>query len=47
MYLRAEYGYLKKYLEDVLQKMRNDNLLGENILEKKGFNFDISIQMGA
>jgi [NiFe] hydrogenase diaphorase moiety large subunit len=27
--------------------MRNDNLLGEKILEKDGFDFDIRIQMGA
>jgi len=47
LYLRAEYDYLKAYLEDVLQKMRDDNLLGEKILGVNGFNFDIRIQMGA
>ncbi|MCK4569762.1 MAG: NAD(P)H-dependent oxidoreductase subunit E [Bacteroidales bacterium] len=47
LYLRAEYYYLKAYLEDVLQKMRNDNLLGDKILDVEGFNFDIRIQMGA
>jgi [NiFe] hydrogenase diaphorase moiety large subunit len=47
LYLRAEYDYLKEYLEDVLKKMKNDNLLGEKILGKDGFDFDIRIQMGA
>ena len=46
LYLRAEYNYLKAYLEDVLQKMRDDNLLGDKILGSEGFNFDIRIQMG-
>lgn len=47
LYLRAEYIYLKKYLEDVLRKMREEKLLGNNILDKEGFSFDIRIQMGA
>lgn len=47
LYLRAEYMYLKKYLEDVLEKMRKNKILGKNIAGKKGFNFDIRIQMGA
>ncbi len=47
LYLRAEYLYLKAYLEDVLQKMRKDNLLGDKILGNPHFNFDIRIQLGA
>ena len=47
LYLRAEYAYLRALLEDVLQKRRQNNLLGNNILGKNGFNFDIRIQMGA
>ncbi len=47
LYLRAEYLYLKKYLESVLDDMREKNLLGKNIAGKKGFNFDIRIQLGA
>jgi len=47
LYLRAEYMYLQKYLESVLDKMRKDGLLGKNAAGKKGFNFDIKIQMGA
>ena len=46
MYLRAEYAYLRRYLEDVLQKRRADGLLGQNVAGKEGFNFDIRIQMG-
>jgi [NiFe] hydrogenase diaphorase moiety large subunit len=47
LYLRAEYRYLLKYLEDVLSVMRKNNLLGKNIAGKKGFNFDIQIKSGA
>ena len=47
LYLRAEYRYLRKSLEQVLQKRRDAGLLGENILGKSGFNFDIEIHMGA
>ncbi|MFO7942830.1 MAG: NAD(P)H-dependent oxidoreductase subunit E [Anaerolineales bacterium] len=47
VYLRYEYSYMKDYLEGVLQKMRDDNLLGKNILGKEGFDFDIRIQLGA
>lgn len=47
LYLRAEYSYLKNYLEDVLASRRKSNLLGKDIIGKNGFNFDIRIQMGA
>ena len=46
LYLRHEYKYLKKYLENVLNKMHKRNLLGKDILGQKGFNFDIRIQLG-
>lgn len=46
LYLRHEYKYLKKYLENILDKMRKRNLLGKNILGQDGFNFDIRIQLG-
>ncbi len=39
LYLRAEYRYLRNYLEYVLQRRRQSGLLGES--------FDIRIQMGA
>ncbi len=47
MYLRGEYSYLQKYLEDTLEKRCADGLLGRNILGKEGFHFNIRIQMGA
>ena len=47
LYLRAEYAYLRRFLEQVLQKRREENLLGRNICGKAGFNFEIRIQMGA
>lgn len=47
VYIRFEYKYLQQYLEEVLQKAREANYLGKNILGKKGFNFDIRIQFGA
>ncbi len=47
IYLRGEYVYMKEYLEECLHEMRENNMLGENILGKEGFDFDISIVMGA
>jgi len=47
LYLRAEYEYLLPYLESVLKKRRRAGLLGKNIGRKKGFEFDVRIQMGA
>jgi len=47
LYLRAEYAYLRAFLEHVLQSRQDQNLLGKNILGKRGFHFDIRIQMGA
>ena len=47
LYLRYEYKYLKEYLESVLAGLRKENRLGDNVLGKEGFNFDIRIQLGA
>jgi len=47
LYLRYEYKYMKDYLENILQEMRNLNLLGKGIAGKAGFDFDIRIQLGA
>lgn len=47
LYLRYEYRYLKKYLHEVLQNMRDAGLLGKNISGIEGFDFDIRIQYGA
>ncbi len=47
LYLRAEYAYLRPFLEIVLDQRRKSGLLGSAILGKKGFDFDIRIQLGA
>jgi [NiFe] hydrogenase diaphorase moiety large subunit len=47
LYLRAEYAYLRRFLEDVLARRRSDGLLGPHILARHPFDFDIRIQMGA
>ncbi len=47
IYLRAEYAYLQPHLQRVLQNRYESGLLGQNILGKNNFDFDIRIQMGA
>lgn len=47
LYLRGEYAYLYDFLQDTIDKRKKKGLLGKDILGKKGFNFDIRIQMGA
>lgn len=47
VYLRGEYEYMLKSLEDYLEEMRKDNLLGKDILKKKGFDFNIEIRLGS
>ncbi|MBT8263019.1 MAG: NAD(P)H-dependent oxidoreductase subunit E [Bacteroidia bacterium] len=47
IYLRAEYMYLKKELESLLEEYRNNGYLGKDIKAKKPFDFDIYIHMGA
>ncbi|OGU33193.1 MAG: iron hydrogenase [Ignavibacteria bacterium GWB2_35_6b] len=46
VYLRGEYEYLLASLNDYLEEMRKENLLGKNILGKEGFDFDIRIHLG-
>ncbi|MCX5647461.1 MAG: hypothetical protein NTZ17_22690 [Phycisphaerae bacterium] len=47
VYLRAEYTYLRPHLEAVLQRRREQNLLGKSVCGREGFDFDIEIRMGA
>ncbi|HEX2963558.1 MAG TPA: NADH-ubiquinone oxidoreductase-F iron-sulfur binding region domain-containing protein [Ignavibacteriales bacterium] len=47
IYLRGEYEYMLKALEDYLAQMRLDNLLGDNILGNPDFSFDITIRLGS
>lgn len=46
IYLRKEYEYLVKYLESNLEVARKEGILGRDIQGKKGFDFDIRIQLG-
>ena len=47
IYLRAEYEYLRAFLEHVLEERRGAGLLGRSVGGKEGFDFDVRIQMGA
>ena len=47
LYLRGEYAYLLAHLENALAGRRKAGLLGASVGGKKGFDFDIRIQMGA
>ncbi len=47
LYMRGEYRYLLEPLQAVLQCRRDSNLLGQSILGKTGFDFDIDIHLGA
>jgi len=47
LYLRAEYAYLRPWLESRLAAFRDRALLGKAVCGKEGFDFDIRIQMGA
>ena len=47
LYLRGEYRYLLEHLQAVLQRRREQQLLGSSILGHTGFDFDIAIHVGA
>ena len=47
LYLRGEYRYLLEHLQAVLQRRRDQNLVGSAILGREGFDFDIAIHVGA
>jgi [NiFe] hydrogenase diaphorase moiety large subunit len=47
LYLRGEYRYLLEHLQAVLQRRREQQLLGTNILGRSELNFDIAIHVGA
>jgi len=47
VYLRAEYAYLWSRLQRVLEERRRRGLLGSGICGRRGFDFDIRIQLGA
>lgn len=47
IYLRAEYRYLQKRLQSLIDVFYNKGFLGKSILGIKGFDFDLRIQLGA
>jgi [NiFe] hydrogenase diaphorase moiety large subunit len=47
IYLRGEYSYLLDHLQSVLQRRRQQGLLGSTIQGQPGFDFDIEIHVGA
>ena len=47
IYLRAEYGYLRPLLLEVIERRRKEGQLGQNIGGVEGFNFNIMVAMGA
>ena len=47
IYLRGEYAYLRKRLDDKLDEQRAKGLLGHSVAGIEGFDFDIEIRMGA
>ena len=47
IYLRAEYAYLKKKITDTIKAFEKAKLLGNDILDIKGFNFNVHLFMGA
>jgi len=47
LYLRGEYRYMLDHLQAVLQRRREQNLLGKQILGQANFEFDIEIHLGA
>jgi len=47
LYLRGEYAYIRRHLEAVLERMRQEGLLGPEVAGRKDFAFDIRILLGA
>lgn len=47
LYLRGEYVYMRRLLEAELIQRREAGLLGTAIAGRRGFDFDITIRMGA
>ncbi len=47
IYLRGEYRYLLEPLEALLVERRRAGLLGNSVLGRRGFDFDIGIHVGA
>jgi [NiFe] hydrogenase diaphorase moiety large subunit len=46
IYLRGEYEYMVSQINNAIQKLKNENKLGKNILGK-GFDFEIELRLGS
>ncbi len=46
IYLRGEYDYMVNQINSAIQKLKNENKLGKNILGKD-FDFDIELRLGS
>ncbi len=46
IYLRYEYIYMKDHVNALIDKAYDNKLLGKNILDQPGFDFDVRIQFG-
>ncbi|MFA4874377.1 MAG: NADH-ubiquinone oxidoreductase-F iron-sulfur binding region domain-containing protein [bacterium] len=47
VFLRGEYAFLRRRLEETLARRRVKNLLGKSVLGVKNFDFDVEIKMGS
>lgn len=47
IYLRGEYAYLRAGLQKTIDERRKAGLLGKNIFNTQGFDFDVEIRMGS
>jgi [NiFe] hydrogenase diaphorase moiety large subunit len=47
IYLRGEYEYLRRYLQEIIDGRREMGLLGKDVCGKEGFDFDVRIQLAA
>lgn len=47
IYLRGEYRYMEPALLEAIEELKKENALGDNILDKKDFDFDVEIRLGA
>lgn len=47
LYIRQEYAYLTPYLSALLAQRVQDNLLGQTICGKHGFDFNIQLRVGS
>jgi len=47
IYLRGEYDFMRRHLEEVIARREAEHLLGERILGVDGFDFTVRVHMGA